>query len=617
MLLLLLATQMVQAQVDVNSIQPVLRQQKGHYFLAPDIAVFKTASAISIDSAIRLDRSGKFENRHSAERIFVPHVKDFYWLRFSLNQNTTLSDSLFLVLGSSLVFDCQLFAVADGHIISLGRQGTLVPAKLRKDFSFLYYYELPGGNGIHEYYLLMDSRRFSLYVLPMLFYKQQYHYLEKRAYSLYGVFTGILLLAAFFNLFLYFVIKDRIHLTYFFYALCNWLMLLSYRNLDYQFLYPHFTLAAMISRMFYSALSAVFLLVISRKFLGQTRKNSRFYRPGVLLQVTGIAFIAILLLSETNMLPGFITVRKYVLIVFCLAVIGLILASCVEGIRKGMKIALLFFIAIITLLAGAIEYILANLGLLDVDPIPPNLFEFGIVLESFIIFLAILYRYNLFKKENEQLAKNIQIQKELFSGELLSTLESEQKRMAQDLHDDLGGNLAALKMTLQSFNLPETQSAMALKLIDTSSENIRNISHNLMPPEFDQIDLTTLLASHYQQLSTHSNIRFQFYHSGHSSFTKREDLMIYRIIMELTNNIIKHSGATEATVQLIYYDGFLKILAEDNGTGIKDSSSSGIGLKNIRSRINYLSGNFSVDSSHLGTTIVLTIPQKEEGTVIN
>ena len=87
--------------------------------------------------------------------------------------------------------------------------------------------------------------------------------------------------------------------------------------------------------------------------------------------------------------------------------------------------------------------------------------------------------------------------------------------------------------------------------------------------------------------------------------------MIYRIIMELTNNIIKHSQANEATVQLVYHETHLSISAEDNGIGILPSISDGIGLKNIRNRIRYLNGTFNIDSGLNGTTIMMQIPYKK------
>jgi signal transduction histidine kinase len=80
--------------------------------------------------------------------------------------------------------------------------------------------------------------------------------------------------------------------------------------------------------------------------------------------------------------------------------------------------------------------------------------------------------------------------------------------------------------------------------------------------------------------------------------------------MELSNNILKHANATEATLQLIYYDTYLELMAEDNGTWIPENKKEGIGLMNINSRVNYLKGKINIDSGKSGTTIVIQIPYK-------
>ena len=82
--------------------------------------------------------------------------------------------------------------------------------------------------------------------------------------------------------------------------------------------------------------------------------------------------------------------------------------------------------------------------------------------------------------------------------------------------------------------------------------------------------------------------------------------------MELSNNILKHSHASEATLQLIYYDMYLEIMAEDNGTGFSEvqNENEGMGLKNIKSRISYLKGEMNIDSGKTGTTVMIQIPYK-------
>ncbi|RYE26693.1 MAG: hypothetical protein EOP45_03500 [Sphingobacteriaceae bacterium] len=130
-----------------------------------------------------------------------------------------------------------------------------------------------------------------------------------------------------------------------------------------------------------------------------------------------------------------------------------------------------------------------------------------------------------------------------------------------------------------------------------------------MPPEFGSIKMNELLQDYYARLKQESQVRFYFHSSGSNGhFNKQHELILYRIILELTQNILKHSHATEATVQLVYYDSYLEIVAEDNGIGINNISHDGIGLKNIRSRVKYLRGKLNLDHNMHGTTVIVTVP---------
>lgn len=312
--------------------------------------------------------------------------------------------------------------------------------------------------------------------------------------------------------------------------------------------------------------------------------------------------------------------KNIALVLYTLIVIaGFPIAAlcCIEKLRQGFKPALFYLIAISTPLIGAAlmavkmsnffngKYFPSKVSLYW----PPNPLQIGLCLESVIICLGILYRYNLYKREKEGLALALEKEKTNSAEQVLIVQEDERKRIAEDLHDELGGNLAAIKMTLQSLKLPEEKTKLLIQLIDYASTNARNISHNLMPPEFKDANIKDLLFQLYQRINQEGSIVFHFHCSSIVySFDKHKELMLYRIILELTNNIIKHAEATEATMQLIYYESYLEIMAEDNGKGFSNDSVDGIGLKNIRSRVNYLNGTINIDSNMTGSTIMIQVP---------
>jgi signal transduction histidine kinase len=257
--------------------------------------------------------------------------------------------------------------------------------------------------------------------------------------------------------------------------------------------------------------------------------------------------------------------------------------------------------------------VLNNAGYLNILPVPPTLAESGMVIEAIIISFGILYRYNFFKHEKELLAKQLAEQQLSFGKQIINTQENERKRIAEDLHDELGSSLAALKMHLQKSSLEGNELTAVLQVVDKASEDTRHISHDLMPPEFENTSLFDVLQNFYSRLNTESGIRFHFLASGYPKpISKEDELMIYRIVMEITTNILKHSKAGEVTTQMLYYEKTLEIMVEDNGKGFDKKVVNGIGLKNILTRVNYLQGDMKVDTNSNGTTIIIQIPFKNK-----
>ena len=189
---------------------------------------------------------------------------------------------------------------------------------------------------------------------------------------------------------------------------------------------------------------------------------------------------------------------------------------------------------------------------------------------------------------------------------ILNAQETERRRIAQDLHDDIGTSLIALRGKLPADNVE------AQHLINQLITDVRTVSHNLMPDELTTLGLVGALGETSRRLQESSGIRFMFVCAGEVvALTQVAELAVYRAVLELMHNIIRHSQATEAIVQLVYHSDLLNITIEDNGKGFEQKNTgraSGIGLKNVASRTEWLGGSIAIDSSVIGTTIRLDIP---------
>lgn len=154
------------------------------------------------------------------------------------------------------------------------------------------------------------------------------------------------------------------------------------------------------------------------------------------------------------------------------------------------------------------------------------------------------------------------------------------------------------------------ESAVVEKEIDNVIETIRNISHNLMPVDFDEFPLPQILRLTVNKFKNHPSIALEFGCMGEvRKLTPLRELVIYRIVNEIINNIFKHSHASSALIQLVYQDESLVVTVEDNGIGINRlKSEEGIGLRSIRSRAAYIHAKLNIESDDKGTLIILEIP---------
>ncbi len=242
-----------------------------------------------------------------------------------------------------------------------------------------------------------------------------------------------------------------------------------------------------------------------------------------------------------------------------------------------------------------------------------------------LITLGFLYnRYRLRQKNRYQQQLNIQ-QNELFNA-IAVTQDQERKRIAEDIHDSLGSILSAAKLKLSALKeeqvmLSDLQAGnwqVTLQLLDEASAELRNISHNIMPATLSKLGLVAALKNLLSTISSSSGMHLSFSsHDFENRIEEYAEMSIYRIVLELITNIVKHAEASKVTVQLIKYPDSINLSVEDNGRGYNYEEAlqakKGIGLGNILSRVEYLNGKIDVDTMPgRGTAVIIDFPYSKE-----
>jgi signal transduction histidine kinase/predicted ATPase len=225
---------------------------------------------------------------------------------------------------------------------------------------------------------------------------------------------------------------------------------------------------------------------------------------------------------------------------------------------------------------------------------------------------------NAISYENmSMLNRELQIHEQKRVQTAIESQEKERQRIAEELHDSLGQMLALIKLNFSRFELPmataETHQLMSQtgKLLDESCDELRMISHNLMPPNLDEKDFAAILETLIKKNVTLNHLTYTYQPYGvNDNLDVAVKFTVYRIIQEILHNIIKHASATHVTLSITQSEDGINIMAEDNGKGFdKNLVEMGLGLKNIHSRVKLLNGYFDVDSAvNRGTIFNITIP---------
>ena len=197
--------------------------------------------------------------------------------------------------------------------------------------------------------------------------------------------------------------------------------------------------------------------------------------------------------------------------------------------------------------------------------------------------------------------------------------EAERIRIAKDLHDGLGALLSTVKVHFSSIQseieaIEKMQVySKAQEMMDLACEEVRRISHNLMPATLRATGLLSALQQIGDQLQEVHGIQTQLEIQGFEGrIDETKEVFIYRIIQEAANNIIKHAAATKVYIQLFQHAESIQLLIEDNGIGFDRADlNSGLGLKSMESRVQHLNGTMEVDSRiQVGTSLHINIPME-------
>ena len=226
----------------------------------------------------------------------------------------------------------------------------------------------------------------------------------------------------------------------------------------------------------------------------------------------------------------------------------------------------------------------------------------GAVLALALATLFFLWRLTVQKRQLAE-TRIVQLEKEkqlIATQALLDGETRERSRLARDLHDGLGSILTGAKLNLLEMKKGAAMDGdtlerydVAVGMLDQSMSEMRRVAHHLMPKALTAVGLKQSTADFVASIP---NATFSYYGDETRFDTKLEET-VYRITHELVTNALKHSGAAQILVDIVRYDNHVTLAVQDDGCGFDpDAVTKGMGMSNIRTRIDAFGGNLTIVS---------------------
>ncbi|MGG9961016.1 tetratricopeptide repeat-containing sensor histidine kinase [Ferruginibacter sp. SUN106] len=263
----------------------------------------------------------------------------------------------------------------------------------------------------------------------------------------------------------------------------------------------------------------------------------------------------------------------------------------------------------------------AQLKLQQAELIKKNFLLWGAAAGLVLLLLSGFTFYRKRQAQNKlQLQAEVMKQQDMATKAVIVAEENERKRIAADLHDGVGQMMSAAKMNLSAFenDIPfkddqqKNSFEKIISLVDESCKEIRSVSHQMMPNALLKSGLASAVKEFIDKIDSRI-LKINLYTEGlNERLDGNVETVLYRVIQECVNNVIKHSGANSLDISLIKDADGIAATIEDNGKGFNSKDKEkfeGIGLKNISSRIGFLKGTVDFDSSPgNGTLVAIHVP---------
>jgi signal transduction histidine kinase len=596
------------------------------YPIGEHISFWRDEGNGGIDVALQKFRNGSFTPLGHPTLFNKGYTESIWWFAFQIKNEIDSKNTVIFSPAGAAIREGTLYTFDEkGVLLDTAYSGFIHAGQSRDMHSRLNSYELilPAGAG-YTYLFKLDSRGLNTYVPFYLDEPNSYWEFEISRTAFFGTVTGVLMMAVFFALFLWGYFNEKIYIIFVGYILSCLALILEEDGFLFLWIYgDQLGRFSSIIIPFFSLMMSGMLVIFIIRFFNLKDENRRLFTNSYhyikAVFVFGILVFSTLFFDWNPKLNLLLTGMGLTVSFTNMLLVILITLS---QIRTKKEIAYYILLANLMLIFGFSNYILNLMAVTDWHPLKPNGLIVGSIFNVILLTIGIIHRYYFMKKEKEVMDRQFVEQERNIARSIIEAQERERQRIAKDLHDDLGGLLALIKLKVDSLlleatalqNESKTGLAETHKLLEMACHDLRFISHELMPMEAAEKRLKTMVSEVLDLVKIQNKISITYNIEDLPYLPLDTKINLFRIIKELLNNIIKHAEAKEADIQLFFdeMDETVTLMVSDDGKGISkevlENPSQGIGLRNLQKRVDYLRGKLHFDSNINGTTVIVTIP---------
>lgn len=545
----------------------------------------------------------------------MSYKSGMYWLQLDLSQLPTPDSLVYLEVRNPHINYLGTWLISGGALVKQYQlTGDHLPFNSREIHHSQIIYKIDLKNRKDLQLVLMVDKRNEQLHLPLNFYNDKGFLSHQRNNNLLaGLFVGILIFILLFTFFLYFNIRERLYIYYALYVLMITGYIFSDLGFSFMYLYPNVPVLNDLSRPVTFLLAPILYIFFTRSLLNVKQNFPQVYRyTNIFLLFFSFCFIVGLSIARTGYVPGL-----WMFLMNILMALSLIPAFVLSilGLFKGIRYSSYILVASTFYTVFTQIYKQYLTGDLPESFINRHAVNIGFSVELILLTMALSIRFKNYKLDAEDLWLQLNRQQENIFRNISEYQEREMKRLSGLLHDSIGAGLSSIKYNLEAVDSEPGKRLSILKStiedVTNLTDEIRNISHTMSPLLLQQKGLLKGLEDLTERYNRTGRLKIWIESIGslhRASF--QNELLVFRIVQELLQNVIKHAEATEVMIQLIIEPEIISVLVEDNGKGCDtDEIKEGLGFSQIKALATFVKGQFEVRSKlNKGCSVSIEFP---------